>query len=180
MRNVAQSSPAGAADCDRVPELDITSIVRTLNAHRVEYVVIGGVAALAHDLPVPATVDIDVTPARDHKNLTRLAAAFDDLNAGLMTADEAGTSFPFEPVDNWARYDTLHLMTKFGALDLVFVPDGAPGGFDDLVASADERDVGPAGARAQVISIAAWQRLKQAAGRAKDLEHLDLFDEFGD
>jgi hypothetical protein len=45
-----------------VPELDIAGVVRTLNAHGVRYVVIGGVAAMVHDLPLPATVDIDVTP----------------------------------------------------------------------------------------------------------------------
>ncbi len=28
---------------------------------------------------MPATIDIDVTPARDHKNLERLANAFEEL-----------------------------------------------------------------------------------------------------
>ena len=30
---------------------------------------------------------------------------------------------------------------------------------------------------ALVISIETWERLKEASGRAKDLEHLDLFRE---
>lgn len=73
-----------------MPELDIAGIVAVLNAHGVAYVVIGGVAALAHDLPLPATVDLDVTPARDRENLTRLARAFDDLEAGLLSAAATG------------------------------------------------------------------------------------------
>lgn len=157
-------------------DLDIASIVRTLNTHKVRYVVIGGVAALVHDLPLPATVDIDVTPARDAKNLAHLAAAFEDLEAGLLTADEAGTWFPRRPVENWSRYDTLHLMTKFGPLDIVFVPDGAPRGFDDLSVSAEPRPVEANDAIALVISVATWKRLKEATGRAKDLEHLDRFN----
>ena len=80
-----------------MPDLDIPSVVRTRNAHGVRYVVIGGVAALVHDLPLPATVDIDVTPSRDPKNLERLAAASDALEAGLLTADEPGTWFPRRP-----------------------------------------------------------------------------------
>ena len=68
-----------------MPDLDIAGVVRTLNAHGVRYVVIGGVAAMVHDLPLPATVDIDVTPSRDSKNLERLAKAFDALEAGLLT-----------------------------------------------------------------------------------------------
>lgn len=77
-----------------MPELDVAGIVRVLNAHGVRYVVIGGVAAMVHDLPVPATVDIDVTPDRDAGNLARLADAFEDLDAALLTAEEAGTWFP--------------------------------------------------------------------------------------
>ena len=160
-----------------VPDLDITSIIRTLNGRGVHYVVIGGIAALVHDLPLPATVDIDVTPARDAKNLSRLALAFDDLEAGLLTAEHAGTWFPRHPIEKWSRYDTLHLMTRYGPLDLVFVPDGAPRGFDDLVSSADVRPIQADDATALVISVATWKRLKEATGRAKDLEHLDLFDE---
>jgi hypothetical protein len=44
-----------------VPELDPGTIVRVLNKHGVRYAVIGGIAAEIHELPVPATVDIDVT-----------------------------------------------------------------------------------------------------------------------
>jgi len=160
-----------------VRELDPASVVRTLNRHGVRYVVIGGIAALVHGLPLPATVDIDVTPARDPANLRRLAAAFDELEAGLLTAEEPGAWFPRQPVENWAQYDTLHLITKHGPLDIVFAPDGAPKGFADLLPSADQRHVLAEDARATVISVAAWERLKQSAGRAKDLEHLDHFYE---
>ena len=51
-------------------------MVRVLNKHRVRYVVIGGIAAQIHDLPVPATVDIDLTPDRGKQNLERLAKTF--------------------------------------------------------------------------------------------------------
>ena len=158
-----------------MPELDIAGVVRTLNAHGVRYVVIGGVAALVHDLPVPATVDIDVTPARDPENLGRLADAFDDLEAGLLTAEETGTWFPRRPVENWSSYDTVHLMTRLGALDIVFTPDGAPRGYEELATSAEERRVLADDADALVVSVATWERLKTATGRAKDLEHLDRF-----
>ena len=50
------------------------------------------------------------------------------LEAGLLTADEPGTWFPRHPVESWSHYDTLHLMTRYGPVDLVFAPDGAPRG----------------------------------------------------
>jgi hypothetical protein len=158
-----------------VPELDPGTIVRVLNNHGVRYVIIGGIAAEIHDLPVPATVDIDVTPARDHKNLARLARAFDELEAGLYTAEHAGTWFPRTPVELWSQYDTLHLMTKAGPIDIVFAPDGAPSGYTDLADDAmpAELDDEPV----MVITVAKWKALKQATGRAKDLEHLDRYYE---
>ncbi|HBX78493.1 MAG TPA: hypothetical protein DEG43_12680 [Acidimicrobiaceae bacterium] len=155
--------------------LNPAAIVEVLVRHGVRFVVIGGVAAMVHDLPLPATIDIDVTPDRQVGNLERLALAFNELEAGLLTADAGGTWFPRHPIENWASYDTLHLMTNFGPLDIVFTPDGAERGFDDLVAGAEFHILGDT--NALVISIETWERLKEASGRAKDLEHLDLFRE---
>lgn len=160
-----------------MPDLDIAGIIQALNAEGVRYVIIGGVAALVHNLPLPATVDIDITPSRDQQNLERLAKAFDVLEAGLLTADEPGTWFPRHPVENWSQYDTLHLMTKCGPVDLVFAPDGAPRGYEDLASGSEEHMVKAANAKALVISVTTWEHLKHSAGRAKDLEHLDLFYE---
>jgi hypothetical protein len=158
-----------------MPELDAGAIVRILNRHRVRYVVIGGLAAQVHDLPIPATVDIDVTPANDHANLERLAAAFDDLEANLYTADNAGTWFPRTPVESWARYNTLHLISRHGPIDIVFAPDGAPHGFVDLAEHAEQHTIEDE--PALVITVEMWAELKQASGRAKDLEHLDRYYE---
>lgn len=159
----------------RRPEFDPGAIVAVLNRHGVRFVVIGGMAAMARDLPVPATIDIDITPARDTENLERLTGAFDELEAGLLTADQGGTWFPRQPIANWARYDTLHLMTKYGPLDLVFAPDGADRGYDELANAADGQQI--AGTEALVITVATWERLKEASGRAKDLDHLDRYRE---
>ncbi|MBS1837621.1 MAG: hypothetical protein JST64_07975 [Actinobacteria bacterium] len=157
--------------------LDPEAIVETLARHGVHFVVIGGIAAMVHDLPLPATIDLDITPDRAIENLERLTAAFDELQAGLLTADAGGTWFPRHPIENWASYDTLHLMTKFGPLDIVFAPDGAERGYADLASDAEKHTVGQA--EALVISVKTWERLKEATGRAKDLKHLDLFRQDG-
>lgn len=156
-----------------MPELNAGAIVRTLNRHGVRYVIIGGIAAQLRDLPVPATIDIDITPAKDHRNLVRLAEAFDELEAGLYTADSAGTWFPRTPVELWSQYSTLHLMTRHGPIDIVFAPDGAPGGFADLSKGASRGELDDE--TVMVITVATWEALKVASGRAKDLEHLDAY-----
>ena len=157
----------------RMRELDPAEIVRVLNRHGVQFVIIGGIAALVHDLPLPATIDLDVTPSRGVDNLERLAAAFEDLDAGLLTAEEAGTWFPRLPVENWAQHDTLHLITSFGPLDIVFAPDGAPNGYEDLASDAVRGSLGDQSAL--VVSVETWVALKEATGRSKDLEHLDRY-----
>lgn len=157
------------------PELNPVRIVEILNRHQVRYVIIGGIAAQLQDLPVPATIDIDLTPARDNENLEHLAAAFDELDAMLYSADEGGTWFPRHPVEYWAQYDTLHLISNHGPLDIVFVPDGAPGGFDALAPAALEVSIDTE--PVLVIAPATWVALKEASGRAKDLEHLNHYYE---
>jgi hypothetical protein len=66
-------------------------------------------------------------------------------------------------------------MTIHGPLDIVFTPDGASRGYDDLAPTAESLTLG--GEPLLVITAATWVALKQASGRAKDLEHLDMFYE---
>jgi len=99
------------------PQLRITELIAALTRNAVDFVVIGGVAAQLHRLPMPATVDLDITPSRSPENLIRLAKVFDEIDAALATAGEYGTWFPRHPISNWAQYDMIHLVTKFGLLD---------------------------------------------------------------
>ena len=157
------------------PKLDVAELIGALKAHGVRFVLIGGIAAQIHDLPVPATIDMDITPARDEENLDRLAEVFEELKAGLLTVDDTGTWFPRHPVENWAQYDTLHLVTQHGLLDVVFTPDGTTRGFDDLVSESVEGKFGAISF--SMISIEQWIHLKSASGREKDLEHLARYYE---
>ncbi|MEO8363980.1 MAG: hypothetical protein ABI570_06335 [Ilumatobacteraceae bacterium] len=160
---------------DNRPELDVAGLLSALNKYGVRFVLIGGIAAQIHNLPVPATIDVDITPARDEGNLGRLAEVFEELKAGLLTVDDTGAWFPRHPVENWAQYDTLHLVTQYGLLDIVFTPDGAPRGFDDLESESVEGNFGTVAFA--MISKEQWIRLKTASGRAKDLEHLARYYE---
>lgn len=155
------------------PQLRLTELIAALTHNAVDFVVIGGVAAQLHQLPMPATVDLDITPSRSPENLVRLAKVFDEIDAALATAGEYGTWFPRHPISNWAQYETLHLITKFGLLDLVFKPDGSTKGFDELVNSSALIRLENMGVH--VISIEKWLELKAATNREKDSLHIDLF-----
>ena len=154
------------------PQLRLTELIAALTRNAVDFVVIGGVAAQLHQLPMPATVDLDITPSRTPENLTRLAKVFDEIDAALATAADYGTWFPRHPISNWAQYDTLHLVTKFGLLDLVFVPEGSEDGFNELIRQSQKLQLGKQFVR--VISVDTWERLKLATKRDKDIFHLLL------
>ena len=153
-------------------QLRLTELIAALTRNAVDFVVIGGVAAQLHRLPMPATVDLDITPSRTPENLTRLAKVFDEIDAALATAGEYGTWFPRHPISNWAQYDMIHLVTKFGLLDLVFAPEGSEDGFNELIRESQKLQIGKQVVR--VISVEAWERLKIATKRDKDIFHLLL------
>jgi hypothetical protein len=155
------------------PQLRLTELIAALTRNAVDFVVIGGVAAQLHRLPMPATVDLDITPSRSPENLTRLAKVFDEIDAALATVGEYGTWFPRHLISNWAQYDTIHLVTKFGLLDLVFAPEGSEDGFNELIRESQNLQLGKHVVR--VISVSTWERLKIATKRDKDIFHLLLF-----
>jgi hypothetical protein len=151
-----------------MPELDPEAIFEVLDKHGVRYVVIGAIAAIAQGYPLN-TSDLDVTPASDPDNLERLAAALTELDARLRVAREpAGLEFAIEP-DFLRRAESWTLTTRFGDFDVCFMPAGTRG-FDDLRRSAV--GVRVRGIEVQMADILDVIRMKEAAGRPKDLAQL--------
>src|SRR6266542_1119722 len=67
---------------------DPLRVLRTLESHRVRYIVIGAFAGRLIGSPT-VTRDVDLCYARDPENLEALAAALRELGAGLRS-DEDG------------------------------------------------------------------------------------------
>lgn len=140
-------------------------ILEVLEQHHVRYVVIGGLAAEIHGSPY-ITRDVDVTPARDRRNLGRLADALRDLEAKLRVVD---LDEPLEiPLDerSFDQGTTWTFVTKYGNLDVAFLPDGTRG-FDDLKRGATRERLTEE-LEVEVASLADVIRSKEAAGREKD------------
>lgn len=150
-------------------------IAAVLNKHKVEYVVIGGLAALLQGVPLPRTADIDVTPASDPANKKRLATALRDLNARLRAP---GLDEPMEiPLEErtFTGMTTMTFVTRFGPFDISFVPDGTTG-YEDLIRHAQVLE--RSGVRIPVASLKDITRSKRAAGREKDAAHLTVLVEY--
>jgi hypothetical protein len=158
--------------------LDATRIFEALHQHDVRYVVVGGLAAIAHGY-TGLTQDADAVPAYDIPNLDRLASALRGLNAVLYAFPErtdlrAGGAPPeldgFEMTGTHLRTNRIwQFMTDAGPLDVLLVIDG-PGGYDVLIRNAEPRTVG--NFEVMVASLDDLIEAKETAGRDKDLRAL--------
>ncbi len=154
-------------------EFDPIALLRVLVRHRVDFVLIGGVAARLRGAPL-LTQDLDITPSMDPANLSRLTAALEDLGARLRTAtDPEGVALPPDP-ELLAAGTIWTLATRHGDLDLVMAPAGTKG-YPDLARSAEAVTVSlRPRLEVDVASLADVIRSKEAAGREKDRAALPL------
>ena len=166
-----------SSDWKEFKPLDIGRIAKTLRRHEVQYVVIGGMAAVAHGLAWQ-TDDLDICPASSRDNLGRLARALIDLDARLR-AQGLGPGGMRIKLDEktWKFTPTMTFTTAAGPLDVSLRPDGTDG-YRDLIRAAEDREI--EGVQMMVAALEDIARSKEAAGRQKDLDRLpDLYRAIG-
>lgn len=146
----------------------VGAILAVLSDHEVDFVLIGGVAGIAHGSAYP-TYDLDIAYSRDPENLARLAEALRELRAhlrvGRMSNEEAANQ-PFQlDAGTLEKGANFTLVTERGALDLL----GEPGGirsYDDLAGAAETFAID--GLSVRVASIDHMIAMKRHAARPKD------------
>jgi hypothetical protein len=147
---------------DRVPEpLDAQRILEELGRHEVGFVLVGGLAAQTHG-NTRMTNDVDIIPAPEPDNLTRLAAALRALDARPLNPGQEETEI--EPA--MLSHATIwQFATRHGDVDVLHeAPGAAP--YPELreralVISLDGTNV-PVAGRDDLI------RMKLARGRPVD------------
>lgn len=156
---------------------DPIQICTILNEEAVDYVIVGGFAAVVHGSSLP-TRDIDVVPSRSPTNLDRLAAALRRMNAMIRTE---GDPVP-APLDGPFLANMplmLNLVTDLGEMDLTFAPSGGLGGFAEWDAHSIVVEI----ADGLPVHVAALQDIidsKTAANRPKDQMALPYLESLRD
>jgi predicted nucleotidyltransferase len=145
------------------PEFRPTRLLRRLVDSDIDFVVIGGFAAIAHG-SVQITRDLDICYSTSKENLDALGRGLVELGARLRGVAE---DLPFAP-DGATLKGTriLTLETADGPLDLLADPAGAPS-YGKLRERALE--VAVAGVTVRVAALEDLLAMKRAAGRPKDL-----------
>jgi hypothetical protein len=145
---------------------DFGALLTTLSQSKVEFMVIGGAAALAHG-SARFTQDLDILYDRTPENIERLVTALKGTKPYLR---DAPPGLPFL----WDKSTLLRglnftLTTSLGEIDLFGeIPGG--GSYQDLKAGAIWLNVFQI--QCLCLSVRQLIRAKRATGRAKDLEVL--------
>jgi hypothetical protein len=141
---------------------DPQRIFAALDAHGVEYVVVGGLAVQVHG-HVRMTNDVDLIPAPRRANMRRLAKALNDLGARVLNK---GSEDMRIDANMLPRATLWQFTTAAGDIDVLHDVPGAAR-FEDLRVRALEVGLGalriPFAGRDDMISM------KRASGRPVDL-----------
>jgi predicted nucleotidyltransferase len=148
------------------PMFDAEAMVRQLAEQRIEFVIIGGLAMIAHGSAY-VTKDLDVCYHRSPASIAALAAAVAPIHPYLRGAPP-GLPFRFDAPTIQAGLN-FTLITDYGDIDFLGEVSGI-GGYDRVLALAVPMKM--YGLEVQVLSIDGLIAAKKAAGRTKDKLHL--------
>lgn len=144
-------------------ETSFDEILALLSRANVRFILIGGVAAMAHG-NARATFDIDFVYARDRENIRRLVQALAPLSPYLRGAPPG---LPFVWDEKTLRMGlNFTLTTSLGDLDLFGEVAGA-GNYAQLLPHSEQLIL--FGVACRCASLESLICMKRAAGRPKDL-----------
>lgn len=146
----------------------LVDIVRSLVEREVEFIVVGGLAAVLQGVPVN-TLDIDVVYRRTPENIERLLSSLVDI--GAIFRDDT-RRIPPNRSHLESRGHKL-LETRHGPLDLLGTIEDATG-FEELVRDSEWLEI--AGMRVRVITLERLVQVKHSLNRPKDRAMLMLIE----
>jgi len=149
---------------------DIPAILKLLASAGVEFVLVGGVAGIAHGSSL-STRDIDVVYRRTPDNIRRLAEALKPYHPYLRGAP-AGLPFQWDAT-TVERGLNFTLDTDLGPIDLLGEILGG-GLYEDIRPSSDLSQT--FGVTCRVLDLPTLIRVKRAAGRPKDFEGIAILE----
>lgn len=147
---------------DQTP-LDVEAILASLVRHRVDFVVIGGVASQTHG-SMRMTADLDLIPAPTPENLERLAKALRSLGARVLNA---GREMERITAELLPQATIWQFSTAAGGIDVIHeAPGSRP--FDEL--RGDALLIGLGELEIPIVGLDDLIAMKLARGRPVDLE----------
>ena len=149
-------------------EVELLKALRILHAGGVEFVLVGGLAAVLNGAPVN-TFDVDIVPWRDEENLNQLQRVLESIDAIYRIQP----SRRIKPNASYLQSPGHHnLITTLGPLD-VLGTIGRGLSYEDLLPHTVEMEVAE-GLRIRVLDLPTIIALKEELRGEKDLAVLPV------
>jgi hypothetical protein len=149
-------------------ENDFAAILRAFHNGGVDFILVGGLAAVLRGAPIHS-YDVDIVHSRQISNVQRLLGVLESLDAVFRIQPERRIK-PAE--SHLAGKGHLNLITRYGPLDLL----GAIGqdlGYPELVQHSSEMDIGE-GVSIRVLDLEMLIGIKEELGGEKDRAMLPI------
>jgi hypothetical protein len=143
------------------PASDFAEILRVLHAHKVRFIVVGGVGAVLQGAPI-STFDLDIVHARSRANCARLVKALKTIGASYREHPK-----PIFPTAALLESPGHHLLiTRHGPLDVL----GAIGEGRDYrqLSKSSQALVLEPGLRVRILRLPLLVEIKEETARGKD------------
>jgi hypothetical protein len=142
---------------------DFKELLELFNAHKVEYIIVGGYAMAFHGAP-RFTGDIDLLVKPDSKNAQRILAALIDFGFGSLNLGESDFTRQGSVVQLGVPPVRIDIITSLSGVD-----------WDKAQAGKVPGDYG--GVAVYFLGKKEFILNKKATGRKKDLADLEALDE---
>ena len=149
---------------------DLSALIKGLSEAGIEYIIVGGLAAVAQGAPV-TTFDLDIVHRQTGENIRKLLTFLKSIGARLRRPDDK----IIEPTaEDLKAKGHLLLKTKYGPLDvLAFIEKGQ--GFEELFPKSSEIDF--QGHKVLVLNLETILELKRDSKDPRDRQRLPIYEE---
>ncbi len=141
-----------------MPERKLIAPLRALHDGGVEFILVGGVAAVLNGVPI-STFDIDVVHSLDAANIARMLPVLESLDVKPNSSHLSSAGH-------------LNLITRYGPLDLLGTI-GRDLGYNDLLPRSVEMNIGQ-NLSIRVLNLETLIAIKEELAGEKDLAVLPI------
>ncbi len=142
-------------------EYNFASRLRPLCEAGVDFILVGGLAAVARGAPI-TTFDVDIVHSRHPANIERLLGVLDSLDAYSRLQPERRLK---PNASHLTGTGHINLVTRFGPLD-VLCTIGEDLAYEDLFPHSEEMEI--RGMRIRVLDLETLIAIKESIGGEKD------------
>lgn len=152
------------------PVSDLSTLLKKLNEANIEFILVGGLAAVVQGAPI-TTFDLDIVHHQSDENIKRLMSLLKSIDAYQRRPDDK----IIEPVElDLKGPGHLLLTTCYGPLDILSMIEKDLG-YQDLLPSSVEIEF--KGHKVYVLSLETMIRLKQESTDPNEQYRLKIYRE---